>query len=177
MTTEQNYYIAFHSVIAVDMEKERKKKRTFQNVCRENQMFSLSRVCHGAHLQTQQQQKNFLGGRGGRKRKTRLGQHPVAACPPEPGNNLHHKKKRKIPHAASSSSHYAHYSLGLSAVSFFLFSIFLFRERTNELEKVAEKIDRETFSFSIPKNEKSQKNNNQGGRIEIESIAAHNIQG
>jgi hypothetical protein len=27
MTTEQNYYIAFHSVIAVDMEKERKKEK------------------------------------------------------------------------------------------------------------------------------------------------------
>jgi hypothetical protein len=73
MTTEQNYYIAFHSVIVVDMEKERKKKRTFQNVCRENQMFSLSRVCHGAHLQTQQQKKKmFLADEGKEKEKPDL---------------------------------------------------------------------------------------------------------
>jgi hypothetical protein len=69
MTTEQNYYIAFHSVIVVDMEKERKKKRTFQNVCRENQMFSLSRVCHGAHLQTQQQKKKIFWRTRGKKKK------------------------------------------------------------------------------------------------------------
>lgn len=74
MTTEQNYYIAFHSVIVVDMEKERKKEKNFPKcLSRKSNVFIVPRVCHGAHLQTQQQKKKmFLADEGKEKEKPDL---------------------------------------------------------------------------------------------------------
>jgi hypothetical protein len=98
MTTEQNYYIAFHSVIAVDMEKERKKEKikdlSKMFVAKINCFHCPARVSRRPPSNATTEKKNVFGGRGERKRKTRLGQHPVAACPPEPGNNHPQKKKK-----------------------------------------------------------------------------------
>jgi hypothetical protein len=155
MTTEQNYYIAFHSVIVVDMEKERKKLSKM--FVAKIKCFHCPACVTAPTFKRNNRKKKFFGGRGERKRKTRLGQHPVAACPPEPGNNHHQKKKEKF-HTLHPHHPTTHITPSVSRpFPFFLFSFFLFRERTNELEKVAEKIDRETFSFSIPKKRKESK--------------------